>query len=75
VASLIPNSENSAQGRATASAFRPDAVIFVSEAMPWVALPPGIPAFDRGYDFAQVLPPDRLARMRALIEWRKSGEG
>lgn len=46
----------------------PDAVIFTTEKMPWVALPEGIPAFERGYDFREVLLPERLARMGALIE-------
>jgi hypothetical protein len=44
----------------------PDAVIYVSEKMPWVALPEGIPAFDKYYDFAEVLPPVRLDRLRNL---------
>lgn len=52
----------------------PDAVIFISEAMPWVTLPAGIPSFERGYDFREVLPPERLARMGVLIE-RKKAEG
>ena len=43
----------------------PDAVIFVAERMPWVALPEGIPAFATHYDFREVLPPDRLDRLRA----------
>ncbi len=47
--------------------FRPDAVIFVSEKMPWVALPEGIPAFETTYDFAAVLPPERLERIRVLV--------
>ena len=53
---------------------RPDAVIFVSEKMPWVALPEGIPAFKTTYNFADVLPPERVARMGALMERRKAGE-
>ena len=55
--------------------FRPDAVIFVAEAMPWVALPEGIPAFETTYDFRKVLPPERMVRMNALVERRKAGEG
>jgi hypothetical protein len=51
---------------------RPDAVIFVSEKMPWVALPDDIPAFDTTYAFADVIPPERVARMGALIERSKS---
>lgn len=54
---------------------RPDAVVFISEKMPWVAVPEGIPAFEKGYAFADVLPPERLARMEALMERRKAGEG
>ncbi|MDE2596462.1 MAG: GFA family protein [Sphingomonadales bacterium] len=46
--------------------FTPDAVIFVSEKMPWVALPAGVPAFETTYDFREVLPPERLARLAAL---------
>jgi hypothetical protein len=41
-------------------------VIFVSEKMPWVALPESVPAFETTYDFKQVLPPDRLARLGEL---------
>ena len=44
----------------------PDAVIFVSEKMPWVALPEGIPAFETSYSFREVLPPERLDRLRTL---------
>lgn len=57
------------------SRMRPDAVIFTAEKMPWVALPEGIPAFETTYAFAEVIPPERVARMMALIERRKSGEG
>ena len=46
--------------------FTPDAVIYVSEKMPWVTLPEGIPAFEQGYDFREVLPADRLDRLREL---------
>ncbi|MDE2562280.1 MAG: GFA family protein [Sphingomonadales bacterium] len=53
-------------------AFRPDAAIFLSERMPWVALPEGIPAFETTYDFAEVLPPERVTRMRALIARSKA---
>ena len=51
----------------------PDAVTYLSEKMPWVALPEAIPAFEQGYDFRQVLPPDRLDRLRATS--RKAREG
>lgn len=57
------------------STITPDAVIFTDSAMPWVTLPKGIPHFAQFYDFAAVLPPERLARLRALAERRKAGEG
>lgn len=53
----------------------PDAVIFVAEKMPWVTLPEGLPAFDTTYDFREVLPPERVARLKTLAERRKAGEG
>ena len=49
------------------AAFRPDAVIFTSEAMSWVALPEDIPRFERYYDPFALLPPERVARFRALL--------
>lgn len=48
-------------------AFRPDAVIYTGEAMPWVAHPDGIPIFAQSYDFREVLPADRVDRMFALM--------
>jgi hypothetical protein len=48
------------------SAFRPDAVIYTAEAMPWVSFPPDIPRFEQTYRHADVLPPERMDRMRAL---------
>ncbi len=48
------------------AAFRPDAVIYTSEKMPWVPLPEGIPAFEQTYDFREVLPPGRVERLREL---------
>jgi hypothetical protein len=56
-------------------AFRPDAVIFVADAMPWVTLPEGIPTFEGMYDFREVLPPERFARLKALGVRRRAGEG
>jgi hypothetical protein len=38
--------------------------------MPWVALPEGIPHFETSYDPAALLPPERFARLKALIERR-----
>lgn len=56
-------------------AWRPDAVIFTDSAMPWVAFPDDIPRFPQTYDFREVLPPERIERLVALLERRKAGEG
>ena len=56
-------------------AWTPDAVIFTESMMPWVALPEGVPAFTQAYDFREVLPPERVDRLMALVERRKAGEG
>jgi len=47
---------------------RPDAAIYTADRVPWVTLPEGIPQFEEGYNFATVLAPDRVARLRALAE-------
>jgi hypothetical protein len=47
-----------------------DAAIFTADRMPWVTLPEGIPHFETGYNPAELLPPERFARLRALIEQR-----
>ncbi len=52
-----------------------DAVIYIESKLPWVTLPEGIPAFQQGYDFREVLPAERFARLAALSERRKAGEG
>jgi len=49
-------------------AFRPDAVVFTGNRMPWVALPEGIPAFEAYYRPSELLPPERFARLMALVE-------
>lgn len=51
---------------------RPDAVIFTAQKMPWVTLPEGIPHFEATYAPAELLPPERFARLTALIERRKA---
>lgn len=51
-------------------AVTPDAAIFVADKMPWVALPEGIPHFDTFYSPAELLPPERFARMAALVQKR-----
>lgn len=52
-----------------------DAVIYTESKLPWVPLPEGIPAFAQAYDFKTILPPARFARLMALAERRKAGEG
>jgi hypothetical protein len=52
------------------NALRPDAAIFTANKMDWVSLPAGIPAFETTYDPAKLLPPERYARLKALIERR-----
>ena len=49
----------------------PDAVIYVGEKMPWVTLPDDLPHFDAYYAPSDVLPPDRLSRLSALIARRE----
>ena len=53
----------------------PDAVIFTDSMMPWVALPEGIPSFAATYNPQELLPPERMARLRTMLERRKAGEG
>src|SRR4029450_10629606 len=43
------------------SAVQPDAAIYVAERPAWAPLPEGIPAFDTGYNPAELLPPKRFA--------------
>ncbi|MBO9574949.1 MAG: GFA family protein [Sphingobium sp.] len=52
------------------AAVRPDAAIFVADRMPWVTLPAGIPHFETTYNPAELLPPERFARLKALIDIR-----
>lgn len=49
------------------SALRPDAAIFVADKAAWSTLPAGVPAFDAFYDPAEVLPPSRFERFKALL--------
>ena len=53
----------------------PDAVIFTESAMPWVRFPDDIPQFMQTYDFRELLSADRVARLLAMVERRKAGEG
>lgn len=51
-------------------AVTPDAAIFVTHKMPWVTLPEGVPQFEAAYNPAELLPPERFARLKALIDIR-----
>lgn len=51
-------------------AVTPDAAIFVAYKMPWVTLPEGVPQFETTYNPAELLPPERFARLKALIDIR-----
>lgn len=51
-------------------AVTPDAAIFIADKMPWVTLPDGIPQFEATYNPAELLPPERFERLKALIEIR-----
>lgn len=50
----------------TPARVRPDAAVFVADRLPWVPLPEGIPQFEQYYSPAELLPPERVARLRAL---------
>ena len=56
-------------------AWRPDAVIFTENALPWVTIPEGIPAFETVYNPFELLPPERSARLQALLNKRQAGAG
>lgn len=53
----------------------PDAAIFTDSMMPWVTLPHGIPSFAATYKPTELLPPERVQRLQAMLERRKAGEG
>jgi len=52
----------------------PDAAVYVTQRMPWVTLPEGIPAFDAYYKPADLLSPERYARLRALVELHEADQ-
>ena len=57
-------------GGCACGAVRPHAAIFVASRMPWQTLPEAVPHFDATYNPAELLPPERMARLRVLIERR-----
>jgi hypothetical protein len=48
------------------TALAPDVHIYTASKQPWVALPPGVPAFPEFYDLAALWPPASLARRAKL---------
>jgi hypothetical protein len=56
-------------------AVRPDAVIYTASALPWVKLPEGVPAFEGFYKAADLLPPERLDRLRAVARKAREARG
>jgi hypothetical protein len=49
------------------SALSPDVHIYTRSKLPWVALPPGAPAFEAYYDSKTLWPAASLARRKALF--------
>ena len=49
------------------SVVAPDVHIYTRSKVPWVTLPPDVPAFDVYYDSKTLWPPDRLERLRAAF--------
>jgi hypothetical protein len=50
-----------------ASAVRPDAAIYAANKPDWAPLPEGVPQFKGYYNPAELLPPERFARLKALL--------
>ena len=48
------------------SSVAPDVHIFTRSKLPWVTLPPSVPAFEAFYDLKALWPAESLARLRAL---------
>lgn len=48
-------------------ALAPDVHIFTRSKLPWVALPPNVPAYAVYYDMPSLWPADSLARRRAIL--------
>ena len=49
------------------SALTPDVHIYTRSKLPWVTLPPGVPAFEAYYDSKKLWPPESLARRKAIF--------
>jgi hypothetical protein len=51
-------------------ALPPDVHIFTRSKLPWVGLPPEVPAFEVYYDMARLWPPESLARRKVILPGR-----
>ena len=51
----------------TPAALPPDVHIYTRSKLPWVTLPPGVPAFEAYYDSKKLWPAESLERRRAVI--------
>ncbi|HEU5213510.1 MAG TPA: GFA family protein [Gaiellaceae bacterium] len=49
------------------SAVAPDVHIYTRSKVPWVSLPPTVPAFEIYYDSKTLWPPEKLERLRAAL--------
>ncbi|HET6360704.1 MAG TPA: GFA family protein [Gemmatimonadota bacterium] len=49
------------------STVSPDVHIYTRSKLPWVGLPPSVPAFEEYYDTKTLWPPESLARRKALF--------
>jgi hypothetical protein len=49
------------------SALPPDVHIYTRSKLPWIALPPNVPAFEAYYDSKKLWPAESLARRRAVF--------
>ena len=49
------------------SALPPDVHIYTRSKLPWVALPPHVPAFEAYYDRNALWPPESLSRRAAIL--------
>jgi len=49
------------------SALPPNVHIYTRSKLPWVALPPGVPAFDAYYDSKKLWPAESLERRKAIF--------
>ena len=55
------------------SAVAPDVHIYTRSKVPWVTLPPSVPAFDVYYDSKTLWPPEKLGRLRAALRSPETG--